>query len=64
MSMVAVEYSLLSISWSENYRLAVAHHVRLLIYGIEKMDGIIMENVKCMYINSFSQMSVRLVNFC
>ncbi len=43
LSMVAVEYSLLSISWSKNYRLAVAHHVHLLIYGIEKMDGIMME---------------------
>lgn len=38
------------------------HTVHLLIYGIEKI--IQMENVKCMYINPFSQMSVRLVNFC
>ncbi len=47
LSRVAVEYSFLSISWSENCRLAL--HVHLLIYGIEKI--IRMENVKCMYVH-------------
>lgn len=52
-------YRFLSISWSENS--CFSHHVHLLIYGIEKI--IRMENVKCMYINPFPPMSVRLVNF-
>lgn len=59
--------SCLGLQWNTRFlvyhglKIAAWHFVHLLIYVIEKI--IRMENVKCMYINPFPQMSVRLVNF-